>query len=114
MTGVSIPVNLSALQMMSQTAMENPSYIDENGNRVEYESSLWQGESKIMLEPMSQEDVDSVMGILTTLHQTVQNNEAVASIITEEAAPFFAGEISAEETARIIQNRVQLQLTNTD
>ncbi|HKM35195.1 MAG TPA: extracellular solute-binding protein [Lachnospiraceae bacterium] len=108
------PVNLPALQTMSQKAMEKPSYTDEYGNRVEYENSYWLGESEIMLEPMSQEEVDSVMEMLGSLHQTVQNNDAVVSIITEEAAPFFAGEKSAEEVAQMIQSRVQLLLGDKD
>lgn len=40
-----------------------------------------------------------------------QDSDEIYSIITEEAAPYFAGQKSAEETAKIIQSRVEIYVS---
>ena len=37
-------------------------------------------------------------------------DQSLMEIISDEAGAFFAGEKTAEETARLIQNRVQLYM----
>ena len=58
---------------------------------------------------MTQEDKDAVTRIIDNIAVSRGTwNEDILVIITEEAAPFFAGQKSAGEVADIIQSRVQM------
>lgn len=65
-------------------------------------------------ELMDHSDMGSVEGTYTRLLELISNidtfyqyNSTVGSIIQEEAAAYFAGDKTPEETAEIIQNRMQ-------
>ena len=60
-------------------------------------------------EVVTQEDKDAVTRIIDNIAVSRGTwNEDILVIITEEAAPFFAGQKSAGEVADIIQSRVQM------
>jgi multiple sugar transport system substrate-binding protein len=44
--------------------------------------------------------------LIKSITRTAEYDQTIADMVTEEAAAFFAGDKSAEDTARIIQNRV--------
>ncbi|MCD7750893.1 MAG: extracellular solute-binding protein [Lachnospiraceae bacterium] len=67
------------------------------------------GES-ICVYKASQEDVDTVIGLINSADRRYYSFTEVENIITEEAAYYFAGQKSFEEVAALIQNRVQLYL----
>ena len=61
----------------------------------------------IQLDPATQEQVDKYMALINSCDTCLGRDKTVMDIITEELKPFFAGDKTAEETAEIIQNRVQ-------
>lgn len=66
-------------------------------------------------ETMTEEQMDRLMNFILSVDRRCFDNEEIAKIVYEEAGAFFAGDRSAEESARIMQSRVELYLeTNMD
>jgi len=59
----------------------------------------------------TQAQIDQIMALINQTSQLFMADVTVIDMITEETLPFFAGDRSVEETARIIQSRVQTYLS---
>ena len=59
---------------------------------------------------MTQEQYDTVKDLIEHTNRIMRYDQSLMEIISDEAGAFFAGEKTAEETAQLIQNRVQLYL----
>ena len=55
---------------------------------------------------LTEEMADELVAFLKTLNHVQRYNVPVNNIIKEEAAQYFAGQKSLDDTVRIIQNRV--------
>ena len=88
--------------------LEKPYYMDENGEKVEYEDTIYINEESIPIPTMSQEQLDEFVAFIESVDKKTYYNEAVMNIINEEAAAFFEGQKSAADVAGIIQSRVQI------
>lgn len=101
-------VNNSVFQKKLAEAMEPPYYIDENGEKVEYENSWYLDDgTEVTLEPMSEAEVQKIMNVINNAGGSYQYDETINTIITEETASFFNGQKTAQQVADLIQNRVQ-------
>ena len=49
-----------------------------------------------------------ILDVISKTTRVISYDESIMNIVTDEAAPFFAGQATAEETAAAIQSRVQL------
>ncbi|MBQ8813173.1 MAG: extracellular solute-binding protein [Lachnospiraceae bacterium] len=104
------PVKLSALEEKGEQAMKPYTYIDENGNEVVVEDTYWVGDKEIVIEPLTQEEIDKYIEFMKTVDRVSTLNTEVLNIIMEDAEHFFAGQKSAEEVAKIIQSRASIFL----
>lgn len=102
------PISMKHVEALGKKAMEKPFYEDENGNKVEYDDYCFINGAEIVISPMTQAEVDEVVGFLQSVEEHSGNNQELINIITEEAAPYFAGQKNVNEVADIIQNRVQI------
>lgn len=102
------PLSMKHVEALGKKAMQRPFYEDENGNKVEYDEYFYINDMEIPISPMSQEEIDEVVGFIKSVEEHVGNNQELINIITEEAAPYFAGQKNVNEVADIIQNRVQI------
>lgn len=102
------PLSLKQVDKLAEAAKKKPQYEDENGNMVEYEQKYTVGGVELTVTPMTQEEIDEVLAFVKSVDQVYSYDESLLNIITEEAAPFFAGQKSAKEVADIIQSRVQI------
>ena len=57
---------------------------------------------------LTQEEYDLFMRVYENCNSVTAYNQEINNIITEETAAFFDGQKTAEETAKIIQDRVSL------
>ena len=57
---------------------------------------------------MTQEQYDDLMALINSTTAIGSYDESIMSIITDVTGSFFAGEKSAEDTAKTIQSRVNL------
>ena len=86
--------------------------LDENGEPVEASKGGFSYGDGPMIEvyAMTQEQYDTVNGLIENTNRIMRYDQSLMEIINDEAGAFFAGEKTAEETAQLIQNRVQLYM----
>jgi multiple sugar transport system substrate-binding protein len=65
---------------------------------------------EIALQPPSQQEIDELAALLDSISFYAETDPKIVSIIEKEAAPFFAGQKSAEETAKTVENKVKTYL----
>lgn len=99
-------VRLDILERQMELAKERPYWEDENGEKNYYDESYWLGDQEIKIGVNTDEDNRKMMDFIKSVDQVVNYNENVQKIINEEAGSFFEGQKSANEVARIIQDRV--------
>ncbi len=114
------PITKSAFEKAAEQAMEkNYAYdengdilLDENGEPVEVSKGGFSYGNGPMIEiyAMTQEQYDTVKALIAATHQIMRYDDSLTEIINDETGAFFAGEKTAEETAQLIQNRVQLYM----
>lgn len=105
-----MPVDRDCFMQMAQKAMQKPYYLDENGQKVEYDDIYYLNDEEIVLPPLTQEQLDQAVSFVEGINRTVYHNDTVMQIINEELPAFFEGQQDAEKVAEVIQNRVQLYL----
>ena len=107
------PVRKSSFNKLAEKAMKPNTYKDENGNDVEYENKYWIGDMEVKVGNVTQEQVDKITNIVSTCTNVLSPNssEDIMNIINEETANFYNGQNTAQQTADMIQSRVQLFLS---
>ena len=103
-----LPVSKTAFEAQAKKGMEKPYWIDENGEKVEYDQTFWMNEEEIILEPFTQAEVDAICEFVCSVNKRSYYNQDIINIVTEEAESYFEGQKSAQDVANLIQNRVQL------
>lgn len=103
-----LPVAKQAFMDRAKEGMERPYYTDESGEKVEYDNYFDINGESVILDPLSQEQVDQVVEVILSANKLQYYNEDIQNIITEETAAFFEGQKSANDVAQIIQSRVQI------
>ena len=83
-------------------------------DRLERNMRTWRYTQKEMngepLREYTTEDMERLTEIIGNLSHKTSQDELLLKIVGEEAQVYFRGQKSAEETAQVIQNRVQLYL----
>lgn len=106
-------LSINQMKKMAAEATKKPYYEDENGNKVEYDDTIYIGGVEIAIDPMTQQEADDLLEQLLSFKRISRQDDALKQIISEEAAAYFAGQKSAEEVARIIQSRAQIYVNET-
>ena len=95
-------------------------YYVDNGGMVGYSSgsvsvmeATADGETasdpnEVNVYAMTQEQADQILDLLNNTHCVYGYDDSIMSIITDEAQAYFAGEKSLDDTANMIQSRVNL------
>lgn len=104
------PISMKEMEKRAKEATQRPSYKDENGDLIEYDDSTWIGDVEILITPMTQEEADGYVEMLKSFTHVGKYDRTLLNMITEEASPFFEGQKSAAEVAKIVQNRAQIYL----
>ncbi len=106
----SLSVHMNLLKENANKATEKPYWIDENGEKQEYDETFNMNGESIVIPQMTQAQVDKVVNYILSLKKCSYSNTDVMNIINEEMGGFFSGQKSAKEVAMVIQNRVQLYI----
>lgn len=103
------PTLISEYDRINEEYMTPEYYTDENGEQVEMSKGGWgYDDFYVELYAATQEEVDAVTELINQCDRTYSYDSQLIEIITEEAAPFFEGQKSAQEAADIIQSRVKM------
>ena len=106
--GYGAPLNLQVMDEQLEQAQQRPYWIDEDGSKVEYDETYWIGDKEIIIKPLTAERAQELKEYTLSVDQMYYYDASIIDIIIEEAAPFFAGQKTAQQAADIIQSRVQI------
>lgn len=103
------PVRVSAFEKMADEAMSRPYWTDENGKKKEYDDTYYIGDKEYVIKPLTQEERDYLVDFIKSV-STISGGYSldIMQIIEEESQAFFNGEKTAEETAKMIQSRASI------
>lgn len=103
-----MPVEMEAFMAQAKTALERPYWVNEKGEKEEYDDTFNVNGEEIILPPMSEEQMNQIIDFVKSVNRRSYYNESISKIVEEEAAAFFAGQKSASDVANVIQSRVQI------
>ena len=97
------PVNKKALETISKNDRSNFVF----GTKIEKEDGTY---TNIILEPLNEEQLETLINACTSVSKRASSNEQIESALLEETEEFFKGNLTAEETANRIMEKVSLYL----
>lgn len=103
-----LPISLKALEQKIEKAQQKPYYLDESGNKVEYDETYNYDGGEIVITPITKERSEELKRFILSVDNRSSQNEEISSIIREEAGSFFLGQKTVKEVAEVIQSRVQI------
>ncbi len=101
------PVKNSAVDLLCEKAMATQYADDGNGNQIEVPKYVF----GVEMEPATEEHISQFKDLLERADTLPDGNEYIFTIISEEIDGYFAGQKTAAEVAEIIDNRVQVYLS---
>ena len=114
---IQFPTNKTAFNKKLEEAM-TPEYekdadgnylLDENGERIEVsQGGYGYGDLSIEVYALTQAQADQFLQLLETTTKVQRYDESLNEIVIEGAAPYFAGERSAEDVAKQIQSKASI------
>lgn len=112
-----LPCRVDELEEMFQKA-QTPEYQkdengefkkDEAGNLIEIPKTIWGYDDwEAEIYAASEEQIQEIRDLIGIAKPAAVNDEEIMKIITEEAEPFFKGQKSAQEAAKVIQSRASI------
>lgn len=111
--GWGFPVKKSALEAQFEKDMTPEYYTDENGNQVEEMKTSWgYDDFNIDIYAAKEDEIAQVRELIGSANRLAGSvNQQLVNIVTEETEAFFKGQKSAEDTAGVIQNRIQIYVS---
>ncbi|MDE5564768.1 MAG: hypothetical protein K2I93_06400 [Oscillospiraceae bacterium] len=97
----------SIFETKFEEQMDDEMYIMESGERTDLE--YYDDDSDVY--PLTQEERDGLEAYIRGCETFMMLDENVKNIVLEEAGMYFSGDRSAEDTAKMIQSRAQIMLS---
>ena len=84
--------------------------LDEKGEKIPVAiGSVWmENGGEVEVYCMTQEQADKLWEAVTTCDKVWDSDEAIYTIVFEQAQAYYSGQKSAEEVARLIQSKVTI------
>lgn len=106
------PINQAAFDKNLSEAMEKEMYTDENGNEVESSKGGWGWDGFFVdMYAVTEEQAARIKSLVDSVDSVLIFDTSIYGIISDESAAYFAGSKSAEETAKLIQSRVAIYVS---
>jgi ABC-type glycerol-3-phosphate transport system substrate-binding protein len=95
-----------------QTDADGSYLLDENGERIERDKAafVW-GSQEIHIRAMTQEQADQLAELIETTTKVQNYDEAILTMIANEAEAYFYGQKTAEEVGRLLQSKITIYLS---
>ena len=113
----SFPINKADFDKMTAEAM-TPQYetdkdgnniLDDDGNPIPIYGTIWITDGmEVDVEPLSQADVDKIMGLYHQIDSVYRYDDKILDSIKEVAGAYFAGDKPLDDAAKLIQSKVTL------
>lgn len=108
--GQGFPIVQDQFDRALDAAMEEEYFDTEEGTQRKPKGSYFAGDEYIEVYAATQEDVDTVRGLVEGAENRFEPHWAIQSIINEEAEGYFSEQIDLDSTVKKIQNRITLFL----
>ena len=85
--------------------------LDDNGEKIPVvRSTIWNKDTQKTEEiyALTEEQVQQIRELILTTTKVADYDQAILDIVKEQAAPFFAGQKTAEEVARLVQSKANI------
>ena len=117
--GLDIPAATITVEYTESTQVDTND-TDENGDPIKIPKTTYytaaassttldsDDPGRVDIYALSQEQADQILDVISKTTRLSVYDESIMDIVNDEAAPFFAGQATAEETASAIQSRVKL------
>lgn len=108
----SLPSLVSAFEKKADESMEKPYYLDEDGNKVEYENTYYVNGHEVNVKPLTKDERDFVVEYVknaTRLDTSISDD--ISEIIMDEVTKYFKGEADSQQAIDKIQSRVGILLS---
>lgn len=108
--------NFSALksefEKQADEAMNKPYYVDENGEKHEYDDTYYIADKEVKIKPLTKEQKNYIVDYVKNAKSvSTWFSEDVNTIIYDELDAYFEGEKTADETAKNIQSKVSILIS---
>ncbi len=97
-------------QMMNASMDEEFDTTEDGGIERNPKGYYIDGDEYILVYAATQEDVETVKGLVDSAENRFEPHPTIQNIINEEAEGFFSGQVDLDSTVKKIQNRVTLLL----
>lgn len=106
------PITQKAFDAKLAEAMKQEYTTDENGNKIPVSHGGMSYGNGEMVEfyAITQEEADQFLAMIDSVTKSVSVNTGITNIILEDAEPFFKGEKTVDQTAEIIQSRMNIYI----
>ena len=104
----SLPVSRQIFEEWAREETLRPYYMDESGERVEYDLTLYQDGESVVVPPLDQGQLENLITYMESVTAIPCEDTYVLTIINEELGSYFSGQKNVEDVAAVIQSRVQL------
>ena len=109
--GQGFPIVKQQFDQVMAAAMEEDYFVTEDGGTLrDSKGNYYDGDEWIFVYEATREEVDVVVRLVESARNRFEPHWAIQSIINEEAAAYFSGQVDLGRTAEKIQNRVSLLL----
>jgi ABC-type glycerol-3-phosphate transport system substrate-binding protein len=109
-----LPIWNSELEAMAEAATKPISYVDPaTGKTVEVENTVYMNSGEIEIPNNTAADNQAIFDIINRIGGVSRMDISLSKIIEEETSAFFAGTKTAEECARLIQDRASTYIAES-
>ncbi len=111
------PANKNAFNKKLEEAMtpiyrkdaEGNFVLDENGNKIEESQGGWGwGSLTVEMYALTQEQADKMLELINTTTRIQNYNQELIEIVRQEVKPYFEGQKTAQDVAKIVQSKVNI------
>lgn len=103
----SLPVNRQAMETRIKTAMQLP----EDPMGIDAYPAYTIGDKKYPLTNATRQEMDDFLTFVEEIDSSLYENAVINNIVSEECEQFFNGDTTSAETAKRIQGRVSIYLS---
>ena len=85
--------------------------LDDNGEKIPVvRSTIWNKDTQKTEEiyALTEDQVQQIRELVLTTTKVADYDQAILDIVKEQAAPFFAGQKTAEEVAKLVQSKANI------
>ncbi len=100
-----IPITVSSFNTYCESLQEVKSTSSEIATEIEIDGTVYS------IVPLTEDEIETYCSVLNRCKERVFFDWEISGIIEEECEAFLCGQRSAEEVANLIQNRVQIYLS---